>query len=131
VGRLSQRLAVARQALRKLCALPLEGEVMDVQRDAAIQRFEYSFEAIWRAAQAFLSEVGGLEAGSAKGTVRASYKTGIPSEEDACAALQMADDRNLTIHTYNQALAEEILARLASHARTLDAWLDSRKRRQG
>jgi hypothetical protein len=43
----------------------------------------------------------------------------------------MADDRNLTIHTYNQALAEEIFSRLAGHARTLDAWLDSRERGQG
>ena len=40
-----------------------------IERDAAIQRFEYSFEATWKSAQRFLAVVEGVEAGSPKSTV--------------------------------------------------------------
>ena len=35
----------------------------------------------------------------------------------------MADDRNLTVHTYDEALAEEIFKRLPGHADLMDRWL--------
>ena len=51
--RLTQRFQVARKALDTLNALMYE-ERTDLVRDAAIQRFEYTFEAVWKAAQRFL-----------------------------------------------------------------------------
>ena len=36
----------------------------------------------------------------------------------------MVDDRNLTVHTYNEQLAEEISSRLSNHALLLQHWLD-------
>ena len=47
MGRLNERLGVARKALQTLQELPLAGDVTDIQRDAAIQRFEYTVEAVW------------------------------------------------------------------------------------
>jgi hypothetical protein len=38
-------------------------------------------------------------------------------------ALAMADDRNLTAHTYTEGLAEAIFKRLPGHLATLEAWL--------
>jgi len=35
----------------------------------------------------------------------------------------MVDDRNLTVHTYNEELARAIYARLRRHERLLSAWL--------
>lgn len=35
----------------------------------------------------------------------------------------MANDRNLTTHTYNEALAERIGSHLAAHARLIGGWL--------
>ena len=43
MGRLRERLATARRALSTLVELPLAGGATPVERDAAIQRFEYSF----------------------------------------------------------------------------------------
>ena len=43
--------------------------------------------------------------------------------DDAAAALLMVDDRNLTVHTYNEDLAHEIAARLPEHAALLRTWL--------
>ena len=65
----------------------------------------------------------GLEVGSPKACVRAARQTGLLTEEGAELALQMVDDRNLTVHTYDEALAEAIFARLPGHVLTLGAWL--------
>ena len=37
----------------------------------------------------------------------------------------MIEDRNLTVHTYEEQLANEIAARVPSHARLLMAWIDA------
>lgn len=95
----------------------------DVVRDAAIQRFEYSFEATWKAAQAYLLEVEGIEAASPRAAIRGSYDVGRLDENDTRAALSMVDDRNLTVQTYNEALAQTIFARLGGHARVMAVWL--------
>jgi nucleotidyltransferase substrate binding protein (TIGR01987 family) len=92
-------------------------------RDAAIQRFEYTFEATWKAAQIYLREVEGLEVGSPKGVVRLSLQVGVLDESEARLALAMVDDRNLTVHAYNEAIAEAIAQRLAEYASLMSRWL--------
>lgn len=125
MARTFERLGIARKALNTLQALPLEGNVSDIVRDAAIQRFEHSFEATWKAAQAYLSEVEGLEAASPRAVIRASFQVGVLTEEEARGALSMVDDRNLSVHTYNEALAEAIFARLGGHTQIMSAWLSN------
>lgn len=121
--RTRQRLAVAGRALGTLDELLTEGMSSAVVRDAAIQRFEYTFEAVWKAAQMYLREVEGLVVGSPKGVVRHSRQVGVLTEEDARLALAMSDDRNLTVHAYNEAVAEAISKRLIDYARLADRWL--------
>jgi hypothetical protein len=41
----------------------------------------------------------------------------------------MADDRNLTTHTYHERLAEAIFARLPQHLATLEFWLTAMSQR--
>jgi nucleotidyltransferase substrate binding protein (TIGR01987 family) len=106
--------------LREIALRPSPSKV---ERDAAIHRFEYSFEATWKAAQRFLAVVEGVEAGSPKAAIRACRQAGLLAPADTERALVMADDRNLTAHTYNEALAEAIFARLAAHLATLEVWL--------
>ena len=69
---LTRRLALARKAFGTLQQILGEPKTAIV-RDAAIQRFEYSFEAVWKAAQRFLREREGVEAASPKAVVRASF----------------------------------------------------------
>lgn len=101
--RLRERLEVARRALATLSELVGESDVSPIVRDAAIQRFEYSHEAVWKAAQRFLTVVEGIQTGSPKQTVRESRSVELLGSEAARTALAMADDRNLTVHTYNEA----------------------------
>jgi len=37
----------------------------------------------------------------------------------------LAEDRNLTVHTYNEELAEALYARLPEYSRLMKAWLDA------
>ncbi len=61
--------------------------------------------------------------GSPKAAVRSSRETGLLNPEEAEGALVMADDRNLTAHTYNERIAVAIFGRLPRHLATLEAWL--------
>jgi len=88
------------------------------------QRFEYTFEATWKAAQLCLREVEGVEVGSPKRAARAGLQVGLFDEAHTRQVLAMVDDRNLTVHTYNEQLAEEIDSRLPGHALQLRHWLD-------
>lgn len=122
--RVAERLAVASRALRTLKELVGLGEsISAVERDAAIQRFEYTFEAVWKAAQLYLREREGLDVGSPKGAIRAFLEVGLLAENQVQLGLEMTDDRNLTVHTYNEALSKTIYRRLADYARLMGEWL--------
>jgi len=115
VERLKERLAIARQALGTLREI-LDEKKTHIVRDATIQRFEYTYEAVWKAAQLFLRIQEGMETGSPKSSIRDSLQVGLLTDQQAQTALRMADDRNLTVHTYNEALAEAIYSRVAPYA---------------
>lgn len=123
MDRLKQRIEVARRALATLDELASQ-ETGKIVRDASIQRFEYSFEAVWKAAQAVLLDRFGMQASSPKPVIRASFENGLLTEEETRLALAMVDHRNLTSHTYNEALADEIHAALPAYRRIMRAWLE-------
>ena len=58
----------------------------------------------------------GLEIGSPKGVIRGFLQVGLFTEEQTVLALAMVDDRNLTSHTYNEGLAEQICEQLDNYA---------------
>lgn len=130
MDRTRERLSIAARALasRELAVLR---DPTAIERDAAIQRFEYSFEASWRAAQRFLVDREGVEVGAPKSAVRASREAALLSEAEAADALAMTDDRNLTAHTYNEALARAIFARLPRHLAVMAGWISAMERRLG
>jgi nucleotidyltransferase substrate binding protein (TIGR01987 family) len=130
VDRLNERLSVARQALRTLQEVLAETKTRIV-RDATIQRFEYTFEAVWKAAQEYLQTEEGLDTGSPKSAIRDSFQVGLLSEAQVRTALRMADDRNLTVHTYDEALAEATYSRIEEYAVLMSSWLGAMEGRVG
>jgi nucleotidyltransferase substrate binding protein (TIGR01987 family) len=121
--RVDQRIQLAHCALATLQELTPIASPSLVERDAAIQRFEYSTEACWKAAQSVLSMQFGLELASPKSVIRASAQNALLTEADARLAMDLVDDRNLTAHTYNEALAQAIWSRLPGHLQVLSNWL--------
>ncbi len=78
-------------------------------RDSAIQRFEFTFELAWKTLKTFL-ELQGLEARSPRSAIRGAFQAGLLPEDPFW--LEMLELRNLTSHTYDEALAERIYAEL-------------------
>lgn len=120
---LNKRAATARRALATLQELSGLSRPGVRDRDAAIKRFEYSFDIVWKTARHYLLTVEGIDQRSPKTVIRAARVAGLLGEEEAAAALAMTDDRNLTVHTYNEDLAKEIFGRLDAHAAILDTWV--------
>ena len=100
-----------------------------IDRDAAIQRFEYTVEAAWKTAQRYLEIIEGISEGSPKGAVRRCREIGILSDESAVTALEMIDDRNLTVYTYNEGLAQKIYSHLPKYTHLIEAWLTNLEKR--
>jgi nucleotidyltransferase substrate binding protein (TIGR01987 family) len=123
MDRLKQRLETANQALITLQELEAE-PVSTMQRDTTIQRFEYSFEAMWKAAKQYLNDIEGLDIGSPKGVIRACFQVGILSHTQTQQALIMTDDRHLTSHAYNEFLAEQIYSRIKNYRILMQDWLN-------
>lgn len=86
-----------------------------IVRDASIQRFEYSFESLWKLLKAYLARHEGILCNSPKRCFREALQVGLLSVEETEMCLVMTDDRNLTSHTYIEAVAEGIYRKLPSH----------------
>ena len=129
MDRLEERLKTAAQALRTLVEIQAMDIQPEVKRDAAILRFTYTFEAIWKTAQRYLAEIEGVELASPKPCIRACRDAGLLSDDEAAAALVMADHRNLSVHLYNEGLADQLRRRLPAHTALLTGWLRAMQRR--
>jgi nucleotidyltransferase substrate binding protein (TIGR01987 family) len=129
MARLEERLADAQSALATLDEVVSRDTLSTVERDGAILRLVYTFEAVWKAAALLLEEKEGIAVGSPKGAIRASRQAGLLGDPDAEEAVRIADDRNLTVHMYKQDLGEAIAQRLVGHAAVLRRWLDALQQR--
>lgn len=87
-------------------------EKNDMVRDAVIKRFEYTFELSWKTAKVLLSEKFGKAIFSPKECFRELRRQGLLTDEDTELSLTMCDDRNDIIHTYKEALAEELYGKI-------------------
>lgn len=101
----------------------LEGEKENraVFRDSAIQRFEIAFDICWKTLKTKLQNDYGIATASPKKCFQESFKQGIIDNDTIW--LDMTDMRNETTHTYNEALAESVLARLPQACSALEKLL--------
>ena len=81
-------------------------------RDACIQRFEFCFELAWKSIQQLLREQG-QQCSSPKGCLRQAFKQGWI--EDEAGWIAILADRNLTLHTYDEALAKAVYDRIQGY----------------
>lgn len=129
--RLKERLTLTKKALKSYGSLVYIEKPTDVERDAAIQRFKYSFEATWRAGKQYLYDIEGVDVGSPKGVIRSFREFDLFDETETVLALQMVNDRNLTVHTYNEEIAKQIFSNLKLYFNTtkLNVWVERMEQR--
>ena len=79
-----------------------------IVRDATIQRFEFTFETVWKVLKLYL-EHQGHECSGPRPTLKRAFAAGlILSGDEADLWMVMLDDRNLTSHAYDESLAARI-----------------------
>ncbi|BCW93214.1 MAG: nucleotidyltransferase [Thermoanaerobaculum sp.] len=106
--KLKAQTALLRRAVERL-EVALSRPKDEFVRDSAIQRFEFCFELAWKVLQTYL-EREGLEARSPRSAIRGAFQVGLLPDD--AQWLEMLELRNLTSHTYDEALAEKIYAAL-------------------
>ena len=117
--KLERRIKDAEKALRTLKEISQEPYSV-VVRDAAIQRFEYTFEAFWKFLREYLGEYEGIRCNSPKSCFREALSVGLISEEKTVTCLEMTDDRNLTSHTYIEEVAEQIFRKISNYGKLME-----------
>ncbi|MEY4668929.1 MAG: hypothetical protein RL518_1628 [Pseudomonadota bacterium] len=100
LGELKRAISRLKEAL----SLPKD----DIVRDSVIQRFEFTVELSWKVLQRYLKASGISETLSPKNTFREAAKLSLITDVEAW--LRFIDARNLSSHTYKEALAEEVYA---------------------
>ena len=93
------------EGLEEVLSLPKN----PIVRDSGIKRFELCFELSWRVIQSFLRDRG-LDCRSPRDCFREAFSYGLLREEEPW--VQMVHDRNLSVHTYNEELANQLSDRL-------------------
>lgn len=110
--RFAERQTEVKEAAARLAEAVAQPE-SEMIRDAAIQRFEFTFEVVWKTLKLFL-ERQGHECGGPRSTLKKAFAEGlITTPDEADVWLQMLEDRNLTSHAYDQTLAERIYRNIA------------------
>ncbi len=88
-------------------------EKTEIVRDSAIKRFELCFDLAWKCIKSYARKEG-IECNSPRSCLKIAFQLNlIPHDENW---LKMLDDRNLTVHIYQEKYAEEVYSRLSLHA---------------
>ena len=127
-ARLAQRIKDYSQAVLRLeeaCQQPFSSYL----RDAVIQRFEFCWELAWNMLKLQLAELG-VAVLNPRDTFREALKVGLI--HDGIVWTEMQRMRNLTSHTYDETLAQQVyetivkkgLAKLKGLAQDAAAWSD-------
>lgn len=79
----------------------------DLERDGVIQRFEYSFEAIWKVGKRVLAKMG-VTSTSPRAVIRDLAQQGLLA--DPRSWMLFLEARNYTSHTYDEATAQWVFS---------------------
>ncbi len=82
---------------------------LELEVDGVIQRFEFTFELLWKTLRVFLKEKG-IDAKTPKDCLKEAFRLGWLQEESQF--LQMLEDSNETSHVYEEKKAREIFERI-------------------
>lgn len=80
-----------------------------LDRDGVIQRFEFTFELLWKTLKLYLSDQG-IITNSPKEVLKETYRYGMIENENLF--LDMLEDRNQTSHIYSEDASKKIFNRI-------------------
>ncbi|MGK2913452.1 MAG: nucleotidyltransferase substrate binding protein [Porticoccaceae bacterium] len=93
--------------LKLAVELSQQRPLSDLEKQGVIQAFEFVHELAWNVLKDFLEFEGIQGIVGSRGTVREAFKRALI--DDGELWMDMIEKRNLASHTYNQALADELV----------------------
>ncbi len=94
--------------LREAVELARQRPLSKLEEQGLIQAFEFTHELAWNTLKDFLKNRGVQNLYGSKDVTREAFETGLI--ENGAAWMDMIQSRNLTSHTYNEAIAAQIAA---------------------
>ena len=88
-----------------------------IVRDACLQRFEFSYELLWKTLKIFLEEIHGVRAVSPRQVFKEAFALSIIDEE--LTFVEMIESRNTLSHTYNEEQAAKIYVKCAAYLKAM------------
>ena len=101
-------------------------DMYETARDSLIQRFEFSFDAFWKYLKEYLRDNRKVQVDfpSPNKTFRTCYEQKVIFDDEYKILIDSTRDRNLSSHTYNEKLAEQISERIMSYYETMQVVVD-------
>jgi len=93
--------------LRAAVKLAEQRELSDLEAQGLIQGFEYTHELAWKTLKDFLEAQGTVNLYGSRDTTRAAFRNRLI--ENGETWMDMVDKRNLTLHTYDEEVAAEVV----------------------
>ena len=104
MSKLARQIQLFSNALARLKEVEQPRTV--IERDAMVQRFEFTFDMGWKTLKTILFEHYSVEAPTAPQAFQEAVRVGIL--DDTQPWVQLRETRNKTSHMYSEALAEEV-----------------------
>jgi len=102
---------------KKAFDIALKAEKTELNRDASIQRFEFTFELCWKTLKRIL-HYKGTTVNSPRDVIREAAAQDLIS--DPVLWFGFLEDRSRTVHTYNEKIADQIYHDLPKFQAELD-----------
>jgi len=118
--RWQQRFSNYKRALAKLTnaiELSTQRKLSDLEKQGLIQAFEFTHELAWNVMRDYFVYQGNMDISGSRDAVRESFKAGLVTDGDGW--MEMIKSRNMTSHTYNEKVAEEIVQFITKTYHTL------------
>lgn len=101
-----QRFSNYKKALDQLLEFLEQKELNKLEEQGLIKAFEYTYELAWTTLKDFMEYRGTKDLYGSRDVIREAFKLNLI--EDGEVWMDMIQNRNKTIHTYNKVTAEEI-----------------------
>ena len=111
-NKLERSLVLFKKAMDRFSEALQEPE-SSIVMDATIQRFEFTYELMWKTLKNFLEDVHGIRTVSPRQVFVEAYSLSIIEQE--VIFLEMIKSRNMLSHTYNEEQAAEIYKKCPSY----------------
>lgn len=105
--RWQQRFANFNKALSQLAKFIAKQELNELEEQGLIQAFEYTYELAWNVIKDFYEDQGESSIQGSKDAIRLAFKRGLIKDGDRW--MDMVENRKLTVHTYNEEIASNMV----------------------